>query len=531
MAQLIIQNGSGNAQKYTFGEVVTIGRSPENTIVIDHESASGRHAEINANGGIYTLRDLQSTNGTTVNGASVSEMIINDGDVIVFGAVVSKFVAASPRIEPPEVGITGEISGTPPLPENGSAVEVKNWVKDLKSILNSFRHTAAKVMSCLVLSARQFRLKAKIEKLKVVDLNIAHYALGKKCYEAGVISEQFGLERKAIAELEQRIKSKRDGHLRVDRETTGEKIRRIAGDSIMVIEAQLLTVKRKQLFLELGRRVALLDLRPAALTVKFDAIREINAAVARENAELVLLSSEDVNFPRSEILIIAGFSLFIAGVVGFAFWTPPTSLTTKARNETRDASGQYSPLKHPPQADDVLLKAREWARLAPSLSKRENETHIHTVAKEVSDSINSYGIWHKVRIRRSLEPYSFGFPASYKDKLYEALLIGIPGFQYSKRDLRSGKILDRPFDVNLSIGSLGATPSMVLIITKNTKFRSSGEALIFAKTGEDLDVKMTDGFSKKISTLREIDEDFALENRILELKEHGHAIGRAYREE
>ena len=72
-------------------EPVTIGRLPESTIVINDPNASRRHAEVRRVGNDVVVVDLNSTNGTRVNGATVSERMLADGDQIVIGTTVLRF--------------------------------------------------------------------------------------------------------------------------------------------------------------------------------------------------------------------------------------------------------------------------------------------------------------------------------------------------------------------------------------------------------------------------------------------------------
>jgi FHA domain-containing protein len=66
-------------------EPVTIGRDPDNDLVLDDRRVSRRHAEIRLRLGRYTLYDLQSTNGTFVNGRRVAEVALSDGDRVTIG--------------------------------------------------------------------------------------------------------------------------------------------------------------------------------------------------------------------------------------------------------------------------------------------------------------------------------------------------------------------------------------------------------------------------------------------------------------
>jgi predicted component of type VI protein secretion system len=74
-------------------EVVTIGRGPDNMIIVDDPSVSGRHAELRTSERSYRLRDLASTNGTLVNWNSTTEALLRHGDRIRFGAVQARFEA------------------------------------------------------------------------------------------------------------------------------------------------------------------------------------------------------------------------------------------------------------------------------------------------------------------------------------------------------------------------------------------------------------------------------------------------------
>jgi hypothetical protein len=65
------------------GNRVTLGRAPSNDIILHDERASRVHAEIVSGPDGWLVRDLQSRNGTTVNGtAVVSERPLAAGDVI-----------------------------------------------------------------------------------------------------------------------------------------------------------------------------------------------------------------------------------------------------------------------------------------------------------------------------------------------------------------------------------------------------------------------------------------------------------------
>lgn len=72
-------------------EVITVGRSSDNTIVIYDPSVSSRHAQLELSGETYRLKDLESTNGTRVNGIPITETMLRFDDRIRFGGVEARF--------------------------------------------------------------------------------------------------------------------------------------------------------------------------------------------------------------------------------------------------------------------------------------------------------------------------------------------------------------------------------------------------------------------------------------------------------
>ncbi|MEH1797281.1 FHA domain-containing protein [Nostoc sp.] len=68
-------------------QTLIIGRDPRNDTVINHPSVSGFHAQIRRKGNSFFIADLNSTNGTFLNGKQVvSEQLLKVGDTILIGA-------------------------------------------------------------------------------------------------------------------------------------------------------------------------------------------------------------------------------------------------------------------------------------------------------------------------------------------------------------------------------------------------------------------------------------------------------------
>ncbi len=91
---LIIQNGdfSGTSYSLSAGEVI-IGRLPTTDITLLDEGISREHTLIYFDEGTggYTIEDLQSTNGTKVNGRRVRSEQLHDRDEIQIGRTLFLF--------------------------------------------------------------------------------------------------------------------------------------------------------------------------------------------------------------------------------------------------------------------------------------------------------------------------------------------------------------------------------------------------------------------------------------------------------
>ncbi|MEW6305223.1 MAG: FHA domain-containing RING-H2 finger protein [Verrucomicrobiota bacterium] len=73
-----------------------IGRGPRANFRIDHESVSAEHCEILLANQFARVRDLDSTNGTFIDGARVSEDYLTPGQILRLGSVELKFHATIP---------------------------------------------------------------------------------------------------------------------------------------------------------------------------------------------------------------------------------------------------------------------------------------------------------------------------------------------------------------------------------------------------------------------------------------------------
>lgn len=73
------------------GETITIGRTPDNAIALDHKSVSRRHARVEPDGAGFALVDLGSHNGTRIGDKLISKHPLRSGEVIGFGELLVRF--------------------------------------------------------------------------------------------------------------------------------------------------------------------------------------------------------------------------------------------------------------------------------------------------------------------------------------------------------------------------------------------------------------------------------------------------------
>lgn len=86
MPKLILKFDDRELSECAVGtHAVTIGRLPDNDVVIDNPAVSGRHARVYREGNHYVLEDLKSTNGTFVNDKPIARHTLLEGDSVLVG--------------------------------------------------------------------------------------------------------------------------------------------------------------------------------------------------------------------------------------------------------------------------------------------------------------------------------------------------------------------------------------------------------------------------------------------------------------
>jgi pSer/pThr/pTyr-binding forkhead associated (FHA) protein len=93
MAKLVLSSGGSIVfQCFLDQEPLSVGRAAQNQVVVDDAAVSEEHAVIVPVGNDHILEDLQSANGTLVNGTRVARHLLQHGDVMQFGAFYLRYL-------------------------------------------------------------------------------------------------------------------------------------------------------------------------------------------------------------------------------------------------------------------------------------------------------------------------------------------------------------------------------------------------------------------------------------------------------
>lgn len=159
MPNLILKLDERALQECAVGvHPVSIGRLPDNNIVIDNPAVSGRHARVYREGTHYVLEDLKSTNGTFVNDKPIARHTLLEGDAIVIGKHTLSFTQHG---EPAAAGKTGQ-----PGPEIGGTMMPDAKQKHLLSGLDQGR--PSQVHDAVVPKTAIPTVQGRIGTLKVI---------------------------------------------------------------------------------------------------------------------------------------------------------------------------------------------------------------------------------------------------------------------------------------------------------------------------------------------------------------------------
>jgi len=101
MAKLQVLSGSLAGQTYELKvETTTVGRVEDNAFQIAEPSVSSHHCEILLKGDDVIVRDLNSTNGSFINGDKITESVLKPGQTLRLGQIELRIDDGSPMPAP-----------------------------------------------------------------------------------------------------------------------------------------------------------------------------------------------------------------------------------------------------------------------------------------------------------------------------------------------------------------------------------------------------------------------------------------------
>lgn len=165
------------------GQVLTLGQDPSNDIILDDNYVSAFHCRLFRKGSAWFVADLDSTNGTRVNGVTVSEARLEAGATLSLGKVEMRLVNA--REKPADNGFQGLLSQDPAM--RPVFATIKRAAPTNETILITGESGTGKE----VVAQACYRLSQRAHK-PLVALNCA--AISKELME----SELFGHEKGAF---------------------------------------------------------------------------------------------------------------------------------------------------------------------------------------------------------------------------------------------------------------------------------------------------------------------------------------------
>jgi predicted component of type VI protein secretion system len=118
----------------------TIGRLEDNTFQIAEQSVSSHHCEVLLKGNDVIVRDLNSTNGTYINGEKISEKVLKPGQILRLGNIEARLEVD---------GVTPASTATAGAPAAGASADKKKQNQNTSVIprgvkLNEFEQGAVK---------------------------------------------------------------------------------------------------------------------------------------------------------------------------------------------------------------------------------------------------------------------------------------------------------------------------------------------------------------------------------------------------
>jgi Nif-specific regulatory protein len=215
-ARLTVEKGDGKPGICNLDpeRPVILGRSLESTIVLQDEHVSRRHAEVLNQDGQWMIRDLDTPNGTRLNGERIGQLaVLEDGHEIGIGGVVLRFnLGAAENGTPAEASALDQLEagGSQPLDPTAptlhadelsalcgfmsSSVEESDPMALIRRALNTiFSHTKATATGFLSFDAEDPLPKIVVPETARVNVRLSRHLTQRAQEEGKAIWLQAGL--------------------------------------------------------------------------------------------------------------------------------------------------------------------------------------------------------------------------------------------------------------------------------------------------------------------------------------------------
>ncbi len=331
IAYLIVRDAKGvRTLVVAEGEAVTFGRSPESSVNIDDTKSSRQHARIARQGGTLVLTDLESRNGTRVNGVVVrgADQRLGGGDVVGIGDTEIVVAVTSPAVErhaPPAS------STIPPPPPRGASPPPAEFVVADEAMVKVFQvvqKLARTATTVLVLGETGTGKEVVSEQIHRASARAAGPFVRLNCAslpESLLESELFGHEKAAFTGASRRkigyLEAAHHGTLLLDE----------IGELPLTMQAKLLRVLETRRVARLGATQEIeLDVRVICATHR-DLTAEVARGAFRQDLfyriSTFVLKVPPLRERRAEIALLAHrFAAVFAGRIG----EPPPELAPAA---------------------------------------------------------------------------------------------------------------------------------------------------------------------------------------------------------
>lgn len=166
MAKLVILNQGMTGRTFDLNvDRTTVGRVEDNTFQIADASVSSRHAEIILQGSELLVRDLNSTNGTFINGEKISEAVLKSGQTLRFGQVELKIEDGQPLAAAPA---SAPVSAPAPAPASAKKSVDATLVIPRGVSLNALEQSGARPPSGFDTNAAFSKKTNKVNKYFII---------------------------------------------------------------------------------------------------------------------------------------------------------------------------------------------------------------------------------------------------------------------------------------------------------------------------------------------------------------------------